>query len=229
MEALDWHQIFLDDKSFGFLFEVAFRTIVMFTVLLLTLKLTGKRGVRELSVFETVIIIALGSAAGDPMFYDDVAILPALTVFLVVILCYRFLTWLTGKSKRFEEFMEGKTECLIKEGKFVIETFNKESLAQDEFFSELRLQSVSHLGQIEYGYLETTGDMSIIFYDDNSVKYGLPILPHLFLNKTKTISQSGIYACTHCGAVDELSPGIATCKICKKQEWVEAIKTKRNA
>lgn len=229
MEGLDWEQIFLFDKSLTFLFEVAFRTFVMFIILLLTLKLTGKRGVKELSVFETVIIIALGSAAGDPMFYEEVAILPALTVFLVVIVCYRLLTWLTGKSKRFEYFMEGKTECFIKEGKFAVDTFNKESLAQDEFFSELRQQSVSHLGQIEYAYLETSGEVSVFFYDDDSVKFGLPILPHLFLQKTKHISQSGFYACTHCGNVEDLKSGKAICSTCKKTEWVEAIQTKRNA
>ena len=229
MEVLDWEQIFLFDKSLGFLFEVAFRTFVMFVVLLLTLKLTGKRGVRELSVFETVIIIALGSAAGDPMFYEEVAILPALTVFLVVIVCYRVLTWLTGKSKRFEHFMEGKTECFIKQGKFAVDTFNKESLAQDEFFSELRQQSISHLGQVEYAYLETTGEVSVFFYDDDSVKYGLPILPHLFSKKTKEITQPGIYACSHCGNVMEITTDNALCGICKKDEWVEAIKIKRNA
>ena len=229
MEGLDLHQIFLDDKSFGFLFEVAFRTFIMFVVLLLTLKLTGKRGVRELSVFETVIIIALGSAAGDPMFYEDVAILPAFTVFLVVILSYRFVTWLVGKSKRFEEFMEGKTECLIREGKFVVETFDKESLAQDEFFSELRQQSISHLGQVEYAYLETTGEVSVFFYDDDSVKLGLPILPHLFSKKTKEIFIEGLYACTHCGSTEELKTGKCACKLCQKDEWVAAIQTKRNA
>ena len=229
MESLDWEQIFLFDKSLSFLIEVAFRTFVMFAVLLLTLKLTGKRGVRELSVFETVIIIALGSAAGDPMFYEEVAILPALTVFLVVILCYRLLTWLSGKSKRFEHFMEGKTECFIKEGKFAVDTFNKESLAQDEFFSELRQQSVSHLGQVEFAYLETSGEMSVFFYDEDSVKYGLPILPHLFSEKTKDINHKGIFACTHCGNVAEITTTRAICEICKKEEWVEAIQTKRNA
>lgn len=229
MELLDLQQIFIDDKSFGFLFEVAFRTFIMFVVLLLTLKLTGKRGVRELSVFETVIIIALGSAAGDPMFYADVAILPAFTVFMVVILSYRFLTWLTGKSKRFEEFIEGKTECLIKDGRFVVETFKKESLAQDEFFSELRQQSVSHLGQIEYAYLETTGEVSVFFYDDETVRQGLPILPHLFLKKSVEIPHEGYFACTHCGTIEKLQAGKATCTTCEKTEWVAAIQSKRIA
>src|SRR5690606_6595873 len=98
--------ILIGEMPFEFLFEVIFRSAVMFIVLLLTLKFTGKRGVKQLSVFETVIIIALGSAAGDPMFYEDVGILKAFVVFAVVLFLYRSVTWLTGKYKSFEEFIE---------------------------------------------------------------------------------------------------------------------------
>jgi uncharacterized membrane protein YcaP (DUF421 family) len=112
------NRLLYNDLPESFLLEVIFRSTIMFTVLLLTLKVAGKRGVKQLSVFETVIIIALGSAAGDPMFYEEVGIIPPITVFLVIILLYRLVTWLTGRSKRFEEFIEGKTECIINEGKF---------------------------------------------------------------------------------------------------------------
>ena len=80
------------------------------------------------------------------MFYEDVGIVPAAVVFTVIIILYRSVTWLTGKSKAFEEFIEGKTECLIQDGKFSISSFKKETLAQDEFFSELRIRSIEHLG-----------------------------------------------------------------------------------
>lgn len=225
----EWERVLLNELPIEFLLEVIFRSVIMFTVLLLTLKLTGKRGVKQLSVFETVIIIALGSAAGDPMFYEDVGIIPALTVFMVIIALYRAVTWLVGKSKRFEEFIEGKTECLITEGKFNITTFKKESLAQDEFFTELRLQSVEHLGQVRKAYLETSGEVSIYYYDDVDVKYGLPIVPELFKNKTKNITTAGIYACSFCGDVGEQNLGMAACKNCQKSEWVAAIKTIRKA
>jgi uncharacterized membrane protein YcaP (DUF421 family) len=211
----------------NFALEVVFRSTVMFIILLLTLKLAGKRGVKQLSIFETVIIIALGSAAGDPMFYEDVGILPAAIVFLVIIILYRSVTWLTGKSKRFEEFIEGKTECLIQDGKFSISTFKKESLAQDEFFSELRIKSIEHLGQIKHAFIETSGEISVFFYEDEEVKYGLPILPGLFNEKSNLITNDGIHACTFCGHTEEQKTGRAKCKICQKDEWVPAIKTLR--
>lgn len=226
-ETFEWNRLLINDLPLHFLLEVIFRSTVMFLILLLTLKLTGKRGVKQLSIFETVIIIALGSAAGDPMFYEDVGIIPAITVFLVVILLYRLVTWLTGKSKKFEEFIEGKTECIVKEGKFSIDTFKKESLAQDEFFTELRVKSIEHLGQVKNAFMETTGEVSVFYYDDKEVKHGLPILPFLFNLKSKIIPKEGIYSCAFCGETEQKKKGHSTCKVCKKEEWVEAIKTIR--
>lgn len=226
-EIFEWNRLFYNNLPESFILEVIFRSTVMFIILLLTLKLAGKRGVKQLSIFETVIIIALGSAAGDPMFYEDVGIIPAAIVFTVIIILYRSVTWLTGKSKKFEEFIEGKTECLINDGKFSISTFKKESLAQDEFFAELRIKSIEHLGQVKHAFIETSGEISVFYYPDEQVKYGLPILPALFNKKNKTISEDGIHACAFCGHTQELKKGNADCEICHKDEWVSAINTKR--
>lgn len=227
-DIFEWERVLINDHPYKFLFEVIFRSVIMFVILLITLRFTGKRGVKQLSIFETVIIIALGSAAGDPMFYEDVGIIPAVTVFFVIILLYRFVTMLTGKFKWFEKLLEGETKCLIQEGKFSISSFKKEGLAQDEFFSELRLYSIEHLGQVKNAYLETSGEVSVFFYKDENVKYGLPLLPQLFNQKSKKIAKDGIYACTFCAHTQELKMESA-CEICKKTEWVEAIKTLRIA
>jgi uncharacterized membrane protein YcaP (DUF421 family) len=161
------------------------------------------------------------------MFYEDVGILPAVCVFIVVIIFYRFVTWLTGKSKWFEELLEGKTELLIDNGLFSVAKFEKEPIAQDEFFSELRLQSIEHLGQIKYAFLEPSGNISVFFFSDEEVKPGLPVLPALFNKKSKNISHGGIFSCANCGFTQNLAPGQAKCPVCKKDEWVEAIQTVR--
>ncbi len=227
MTAFDLERMLLNDLPWHFLLEVVLRTGVMFTVLLLTLRLTGKRGVKQLSVFETVIIIALGSAAGDPMFYEDVGLMPALVVFVVVLALYRLVTWLTGKYKPFEQFIEGKPECLIEDGRFLIHSFNRESLAQDEFFAELRLKSVEHLGQVKYAFLETNGDLSVFYFPDEEVGYGLPLLPRDFALKSEIIVEHAIHACSFCGTTLLLEPGTAVCPTCDNKKWVKAINTKR--
>ncbi|MBA9071976.1 uncharacterized membrane protein YcaP (DUF421 family) [Flavobacterium gossypii] len=228
-DIFEWERVLINNHPLEFLFEVVFRSVVMFIVLLITLRFTGKRGVKQLSIFETVIIIALGSAAGDPMFYEDVGLIPAITVFIVIISMYRFVTMLIGKFQWFENLVEGKTECLIKEGKFSISSFEREGLAQDEFFSELRLRSIEHLGQVKNAYLETSGEVSVFFYDDKDVKYGLPILPQLFNQKNVAIPKDGLFSCTFCAHTQKVKAGKASCQICQKTEWVEAINTLRKA
>jgi uncharacterized membrane protein YcaP (DUF421 family) len=223
----DWDRILFNEAPGNFLLEVALRSTIMFLMLLLVLKIAGKRGVKQLSIFEMVIIISLGSAAGDPMFYEDVGIAHALVVFLIVLVLYRFITWLTGKSHIVEKFLEGKTECLVDEGKFSFQKFDRESLAQDEFFTELRLRNVDHLGQVKKAYLETSGEISVFFYADNEIKPGLPILPELFEKQFSFIAEPGSYCCCKCGEVGDLSTGKHLCATCKGTKWVLPMQTKR--
>jgi uncharacterized membrane protein YcaP (DUF421 family) len=228
MDAIfEWKRLLFNDLPAVFLLEVLFRTCIMFIIVLLTLKFAGKRGVKQLSVFEVVIIISLGSAAGDPMFYEDVGLIPALTVFITVLFMYRLVTWMLGKSKRFENFIEGKVKCIIEDGQFSLQSFKKEDLALDEFFAELRLRSIEHLGQVRNAYIETNGAISVYFYEDEDIKYGLPIRPQLFAMKSTDIPKSGTYACTFCANVQQLVPVHANCTVCGRNEWIEAIKTKR--
>ena len=213
----------MNDLPYVFLLEVLFRTAVMFAFLLVALRFTGQRGVKQLSIFEIVIIIAMGSAAGDPMFYEDVGILPALCVFVVVISSYRLVTWLTGKSKWVEHLLEGRAELLVEDGVFSVAKFKKQDIAQDEFFSELRHRSIEHLGQVKYAFLEPSGNISVFFLPDDEVRPGLPLIPSKFEQKSKTIPHKGLFACTNCGSTQHNSAGQAICPTCHKDEWVEAI------
>ena len=81
-------RLLMNDLPYSFLLEVMFRSVVMYIVALAILKLAGRRGIKQLSVFELVIILTLGSAAGDPLFYDDVGLVPAITVFIMILVLY---------------------------------------------------------------------------------------------------------------------------------------------
>ncbi|MEO7801864.1 MAG: YetF domain-containing protein [Ginsengibacter sp.] len=223
-----WKEFLLGGEDWSFLLESMLRSFIMFIVILISLRLLGKRGVKQLSIFELVVIIGLGSAAGDPMFYKDVGILPALIVFAMVVSLYTLVTYIIGKSKKFELLVEGRPVCLIKNGVFSIENFQKETLGEDEFFAELRMQGVSQLGQIEEGIVESSGNISLFYYPDEQVKFGLPIMPDS-LDKSQTeITDIALYSCIFCGYTVEIKPvSKFTCPSCKKIEWVKASNKKR--
>lgn len=218
-----WKNFLLGTEDWGFLPEVAFRTFFMFAVILFGLSILGKRGVKQLSVFELVVIIGLGSAAGDPMFYKDVGMLPALIVFTIVIGLYIFVTHLVGRNKKVENLVEGKPVYLIIDGEFAIGNFSKEPLGQDEFFAELRIYGISHLGQVDKAIIETNGSVSVFYYEDRDVRYGLPILPGCLDEQITTIKERGHYACVFCGHSEQIKAVDSHhCPKCKKDKWVKA-------
>lgn len=224
----DLKELLLGQEEWSFLLEIALRTIIMFVTIIIGLRVLGKRGVKQLSLFELVVIIGLGSAAGDPMFYREVGIVSSILVFVLIILMYTLVTYLIGKSKKFETLLEGKSICLIENGEFSIENFKKENLGSDEFFAELRLKGISHLGQIDQAIEEVSGEISVFYFEDEKVKYGLPIMPDSLCNPLTFIKDSGYYSCIFCGYTEEKNPGVAgKCQKCKKEEWIPASNRKR--
>ncbi|MGO4709744.1 DUF421 domain-containing protein [Chryseobacterium sp. 2TAF14] len=218
-----WKELFLGTEDWGFLLEIVLRTIIMFLTIIISLRVLGKRGVKQLSIFELVVIIGLGSAAGDPMFYKEVGIVSSMLVFLVIIILYSSVTALIGRFKKIENLFEGKAIYLIEEGVFAIDNFKKENLGSDEFFAELRVKSISHLGQIECAIEEVSGEISVFFREDEEVRYGLPIMLNSLAHPTKYIEKEGHYSCTFCGFTEKKEEGNAgKCKNCSKEKWVEA-------
>lgn len=219
----DWQNLLWGESEGWFLLEIVARCVIMFAVVFLTLRIVGKRGVKQVSIFEMIVVISLGSAAGDSMMSQSVGLVPATTVFLLVILLYKFITSRISLNPKMEELLEGKPTVLVKDGKFNFDNFASEDIAYDEFFTGLRLRGVSHLGQVKLAILETTGEVSVFFFPDKEVKPGLPILPDEFENSTEKVSEAGFYACCKCGEVAEFArAGKKTCKICKNQTWVKA-------
>lgn len=224
---MDLNSLLFGEEEWHFLLDTLVRTTIMFIIILVGLRLLGKRGIHQLSVFELGVIIGLGSAAGDPMFYKDVGILPSVVVFIVVILMYRFVTYLIAKSDRFETLFEGNPTYIVKEG-VVLESFKDQPLGRDEFFASLRQNQVSHLGQLEAVIIESDGNLSIFYYPDDRVGYGLPILPDALEECSKHILSDGTYACFLCGNTETLKQGVIfSCQNCGHDKCVMALDGKR--
>jgi len=121
---------------------------------------------------------------------------------------------------------------LVENGRLNIKNFEKEPIAHEELFGQLRQHNVSHLGQVQWAIIETNGLISLLYFADDEVQWGLPVLPHLSLKKMNNIAKPGKYACTHCGQVADIE-AVTTqqhlCGVCGKNEWLEAIKSKRIA
>jgi len=223
MKAFDLHRMALDKVPLEFLGEVALRSLYTFVLVFLFLKITGRRGVRQMSLFEVLIILTLGSAAGDVAFYGDVPMLPVLVVFISLAALYRIVMWLMSHSEKLEDLLEGKPAIIIEEGEFAWEKLGKENMTEFEFFMELRISGVDHLGQVRLAILETNGQLSVFYYPDEEIKPGLCILPDECSPRYTTVPEQGDYACVKCSRISAMRAGEhQLCPRCANPEWSKA-------
>ncbi len=227
----DWSRIWFGEEwPLTFLGEVVLRSGLMYLLILLTLRIMGKRGIKQLSMFEFSIILALGSAAGDPMFYSDVPITHVFAVFAVILALYVLFNFLTEQNEHIEKWLEGSAACIVENGEISLKDFKKQKLTYSELFGEMRQHQVEHLGQVRKVYLEATGEISVFFFEDEAVKPGLPIFPEILAKAKPEIETPGWYACKSCGYVQKLSPGLKhNCPQCRHDLWLPASQAKRIA
>src|SRR5688572_871600 len=134
MQPFDLQRIFLGDSSFSFLLEIVFRTVVLYLYTLAILRLIGQRGMERLSSFDFAIVIAMGSAVGDPMFYPEVPLLHGMAVVTTILAVERGLGWITKQSMAVEKTIEGSTRVAVKDGRINLDYIEQSLLSQAELF-----------------------------------------------------------------------------------------------
>lgn len=229
MTPFDLQRILLDELPVSFLYEVAFRASLAFVAVFLFLKCSGRRGIRQLSLFELVVILTLGSAAGDVSFYHDVALLPVAVVFLTLLILYRLTLFAISRNKHLHALIEGVPVTVVKEGLYELESLKKLNISSSELLMEFRQRGVEHLGQVRLAIVETDGDVSLYFFAGENVRPGLSVLPPEHRDEYKIARDSGVHCCVNCGFSHRIESGNgAECARCKSDIWSPALTNLRD-
>lgn len=224
----DLHALFIgEDNSWIFLLECALRAFLIFAFALVLMKITGKKEVRQFSILELLVVIGLGSALGDPMIYADSPLLPSVVAMGVVLGCYWGMNKWTHRSASVERIIEGQVRRILHEGILDLEALDAEGMSSAEFFGDLRVMQVEHLGQVKSAHMEIDGEVSIFFRADDDVRPGLPIAPGaLQMGVPRSSHGAAACCCVRCGSLSEgLSAG--SCPHCGGASWVQAVDFKR--
>ena len=164
----DWHRLFIGDEPILYLLEIVFRTVFIYGYAVIMLRYLGKRGQRNLSTFQNVVIVALGSATGDSMFYPGVSILYACVVITTIVGLGRMVQELQLRAQPFNAFLQGKPLMMIRKGEVLKEAMDEARLRPDEFMAMLRDQGIRNTGEVEFAFLERSGLLSVYHYDEQN-------------------------------------------------------------
>lgn len=159
-----------------FLAEIALRTAIMYLYTLINIRLFRTRTIAQLTSFELIIVIALGSAVGDPMFYSETPLINGMVTVTTIVLLTKLISILSERFDSFEKLIEGQPRLIIKDGEIIKAALRKSDISIEELFSRLRYRGIENTGQILYAFLETSGQISVIHAKEP--KEGLSTLGH---------------------------------------------------
>jgi uncharacterized membrane protein YcaP (DUF421 family) len=147
--------------------DVTVRSIFFVVVLFLITKWLGKKQISELSFFEYVTGISIGSIGAEVAMGLERNIFNGL-IGIVIFAAVPFLAGLISlKSKGFRDFIEGKPAVFIKDGKIMEDNLKKERYTTDELLELLRKKDVYQVSDVEFALLEATGDLSVMLKKEN--------------------------------------------------------------
>ena len=151
-----------------------FRTVILYFILMVGLRLMGKRQIGELEPSELVLTLIISDLAAVPM--QDFGIPLVNGVFpIVTLLCVSMLlSFFSLKSIRFRGLVCGYPTVIIRDGKVLQQNMARNRFTVDELLEQLRSQGYSDLTAVKYAVLETSGQVSVLPYTKDS-----PVTPQV--------------------------------------------------
>lgn len=225
----DIHRILIGDVPGSFFIEVILRTIIIYVLLILAIRLMGKRMALQLNVTEMTAMVALAAAIGVPIQAPDRGILPAAVIAIVVVLAERIITRITFRNQSAETLFHGDMNVLIEDSVINYGCLKYVSMSKSLVLQQLRAQGIDHLGEVKRLYMESSGAFSLVKNEEPVP--GLSVIPDSDQDYWDPAERCpDIFVCSNCGnRSEEDSSGSSTrpqnkCDRCGSSTWEQAVK-----
>ena len=139
-----------------------FRSIILYIIVLIVMRLMGKREIGQLQPFELAISIMIADLASIPMTEIGIPIFNGIIPILGLLVMHLIISVINLKSLKARKIICGKPSILIYRGKIDEKALKKERFTINELEERLRGNNVVNLGDVEYAILETSGQVTVI-------------------------------------------------------------------
>lgn len=176
------------------IWTIIFRTVLFYFLVVIAYKIMGKREVVELGVFDFIISMLISQLIAicienykDPIWF---VIVPT----LILVLFQIVFSFLSLKSNKFRDILDGKESVIISNGKLNFSEMKKQKYNLNDLLLQLRDKGIRTIEEVDYAILETNGKLSVFQkQDDNNNVFPLPLVLDgvieennlKFINKTR--------------------------------------------
>jgi len=130
--------------------------------LVLMLRVSGKRTLAKMNVFDLVVTVALGSTLAGVMTSKDLVLAEGILAFAILIVLQFLIAWLSTRSKRFNKLVKADPRLLFCQGRFLSNAMRAERVTEDEVLAAIRAGGFVHLDSVGAVVLETDGSFTVL-------------------------------------------------------------------
>lgn len=138
------------------------RTILLYILVVITMRLMGKRQIAQLEPFELVIAIMIAELAVIPMQDRNIPLINGIIAITTLLFIQVTFSVLSLRSIAFRSFLDGRYSLIIANGVIQEKEMRKARYNLDELLEQLRLKSIFSLADVEFAVLETSGELSVL-------------------------------------------------------------------
>ncbi|MCX6216803.1 YetF domain-containing protein [Spirosoma sp.] len=219
----DWLRILVGEVPGTFYIEILIRAAAVYLILVVSMRLMGRRMASRLSRNEMAAMVSLAAAVGIPILDAQRGLLPVVVIALVVVFTQRFISYWAAKNEKFEGLTQGISSTLVENSVIQLASLSESRVTRELLFAQLRSGGIIHLGQVKRLYMEANGAFTLI--KDPKPRPGLSLIPVWdddFANQQPKAPHECV--CFRCGYLQKpLDQTADVCPNCSHHQWVQAL------
>ena len=146
--------------------EIVLRTAIVYAVILIGIRLSGKREVGQMTPFDLALLLLISNAVQNAMTGPDTSVSGGIVAATTLLLINAALTQLVWKNQKARKIIEGSPTILIRHGKLLEENLKKEKVTEDSLTQALREHGIATIRDVNIAVLEIDGSISVLKNDE---------------------------------------------------------------
>ncbi|MFN3279820.1 MAG: DUF421 domain-containing protein [Paracoccus hibiscisoli] len=131
-------------------------------ILILMLRVSGKRTLSKMNAFDLIVTVALGSTLSTVLLDDGIPLAEGVAA-LALLICLQYaITWVSVRSPRFQGLIKAEPTLLVHQGRYLPDAMSRQRVTHDEVQAALRQSGQSDIDAVLWVMLETDGSMTVV-------------------------------------------------------------------
>ena len=151
------------------------RTTIVYLIILIGLRLAGKREIGQMTVFDLVVLLLIANAVQNAMVGPDTSLVGGILAAVVLLLVNAAVAGLRLRSPRLRRLVEGTPTLLVLHGEVIPQHMRREGIDEESLLVALREHGVAEISEVEMAVLEIDGSISVIPVSGTTTRMKKPL------------------------------------------------------